>query len=199
VTTRPATVAGLFFASILACGFALANPEGRVRIADKPLPLDDFELTDQAGQAFRLSRLRGRSALVFFGFTHCPGICPTALFKLKLLTESLRDGGGPEPAVVMISVDGDRDTPAVLKAYLEPLSEQFIGLTGDPKLVRKIAANFSAVFFKGLPADNSGNYLVDHTYQVYLIDDQGRLRATFFDASVEEMSQATRAIVAKPS
>ena len=51
--------------------------------------------------------------------------------------------------------------------------------------------------FKGLPADNSGNYLVDHTYQVYLVDDQGRLRATFFDASVEEMSQATWAIVAK--
>lgn len=119
------------------------------------------------------------------------------MFKLKLLTDSLRDGGGPVPAVVMISVDGGRDTPAVMKAYLEPLSDQFIGLTGDPKAVRKIAAGFSAVFFKGLPADNSGAYLVEHTSQIYLVDDQGRLRATFFDASVEAMSEATRAIVAK--
>jgi len=119
------------------------------------------------------------------------------MFKLKLLTESLRNGGRPVPAVVMISVDGDRDTPAVMKAYLEPLSDRFIGLTGDPKAVQKIAAKFSAVFFKGLPGDNSGNYLVEHTSQVYLIDDQGRVRATFFDAPVEAMSEATRAIVAK--
>ncbi len=96
----------------------------------------------------------------------------------------------------MISVDGDRDTPAVMKAYLAPLSPDFIGLTGDTRSVRKIAANFSAVFFKGLPADNSGQYLVDHTSQVYLVDTQGRLRATFFDASVEQMLQSTQDVAA---
>ncbi len=98
------------------------------------------------------------------------------------------------PAVIMISVDGDRDTPAALKAYLAPLSKDFIGLTGDPRTVRGIAANFSAVFFKGLPADNSGNYLVEHTSQVYLVDAQGRLHATFFDASVERMSRTVRSL-----
>jgi protein SCO1/2 len=98
------------------------------------------------------------------------------------------------PAVIMISVDGDRDTPAALKAYLAPLSKDFIGLTGDPRTVRALAGNFSAVFFKGLPADNSGRYLVEHTSQVYLVDAQGRLHATFFDASVERMSQTVRSL-----
>lgn len=194
---RPLTVAGLLLSGMLAGGVAVANPEDRVRIAETPLQLDDFQLTDQRGEAFRFSRLRGETALVFFGFTHCPSICPAAMFKLRVVTDSLRDGGVPVPTVVMISADGDRDTPAVMKAYLAPLSDRFIGLTGDPKAVRKIAAGFSAVFFKGLPADSSGIYLVEHTSQVYLVDDQGRLRATFFEASVEEMSQATRAIVAK--
>lgn len=182
---------------MLAGDASVANSEDRVRIAQTPRQLDDFQLTDQTGEAFRFTRLHGEAALVFFGFTHCPSICPATVFKLKVLTESLRDGGGRVPTVVMISVDGDRDTPAVMKGYLVPLSEKFIGLTGDPMVVRKIAAGFSAVFFKGLPGDNSDNYLVEHTSQVYLIDAQGRLRATFFDASVEEMSQTTRAIVEK--
>lgn len=195
--TQPQTGAHLLLGFILAGGAAVAIPAERVRIAETLVLLDDFQLTDQTGEAFRFSRLRGRTSLVFFGFTHCPSICPSTMFKLKVLSESLSEGGGPVPAVVMISVDGDRDTPAVMKAYLEPLSDRFIGLTGDPKAVRRIAAEFSSVFFKGLPADDSGNYLVEHSSQVYLIDDQGRLRATFFDASVEEMSQAARAIVAK--
>lgn len=133
------------------------------------LQLDDFQLTDQGRAAFHFSGLRGRAALVFFGFTHCPSVCPAAMFKLKVLTNSLRDGGGPVPTVVMISVDGERNTPAVLKGYLAPLSDRF-------------AAGFSAVFFMGLPADNSLNYVVDRTSQVYLIDDQDWLRATFVGA-----------------
>jgi len=194
--TLPSIVACLLLSTLLAAGVADAKPEERVLVAETPRPFEDFQLTDQSGEAFRFSRLRGGSALVFFGFTHCPSICPAAMFKLKVLTESLREGGGPVPTVVLISVDGARDTPEVMKAYLAPLSDRFIGLTGDPKAVRKIAAGFSAVFFKGLPADNSSNYPVEHTSQVYLVDEQGRLRATFFDASVEEMTRTTRAIVA---
>jgi protein SCO1/2 len=197
VTTRLRRVAGILLGYSLACGAAIANADETIRIATTPLEIEDFTLTDQEGQAFHFNSLRGRTALVFFGFTHCPSICPAAMFKLKLLSDSLREGGGPLPAVVMISVDGDRDTPAVMKAYLEPLSDRFIGLTGDPKAVRKIAAGFSAVFFKGLPADNSGNYLVEHTSQIYLIDDQGRLHATFLEASVEAMAEVTRATVAR--
>jgi protein SCO1 len=180
--------------------FSTASPgevqseQGEVRVAPTPVQLADFELLDQDGHPFRFSQRKGGNALIFFGFTHCPDICPATLYKLKLLTDKLRQDGGSVPAVIMISVDGDRDTPAALKAYLAPLSKDFIGLTGDPRTVRGIAANFSAVFFKGLPADNSGNYLVEHTSQVYLVDAQGRLHATFFDASVERMSQTVRSL-----
>ncbi|MGH8203992.1 MAG: SCO family protein, partial [Steroidobacteraceae bacterium] len=72
--------------------------------------------------------------------------------------------------------------------YLEPISPAFIGLTGDPRDVRRIAKGFSAVFFKGLPGDASGSYQVEHTSQVYFLDSANRLRATFFEASVDEMA-----------
>jgi protein SCO1 len=191
--------AGASAAAVL-ISFSTASPgevqseQGEVRVAPTPVQLADFELIDQNGHPFRFSERKGANALVFFGFAHCPDICPATLYKLKLLTDTLRQDGGSAPAVIMISVDGDRDTPAALKAYLAPLSKDFIGLTGDPRTVRAIAANFSAVFFKGLPADNSGNYLVEHTSQVYLVDAQGRLHATFFDASVERMSQTVRSL-----
>jgi protein SCO1 len=93
---------------------------------------------------------------------------------------------------VLISIDGDRDSPELLKTYLAGYSRSFIGLTGDPKAVRKIAAGFKAVFFKGLPYDDDGNYQVEHTSMIYLVDGEGRLRATFLDASVEAMAKTTR-------
>jgi len=168
-----------------------------VELAPTPLQLADFKLLDQDGHPFQFSQRKGGSALIYFGFTQCPDICPATLYKLKLLTDALRQDGGPAPVVIMISVDGDRDTPAALKTYLAPLSKNFIGLTGDPRTVRAIAGNFSAVFFKGLPADNSGRYLVEHTSQIYLVDARGRLHATFFDASVERMSRTVRSLDAR--
>ncbi len=172
---------------------ATADATGRVVEAIPPKPITDFELTDQNGRPFRLSQLQGRPVLVFFGFTNCPLACPTAMAQL------LAVAGGPDPAarearVVMISTDGERDTPAVMKQYLSRLSPDFIGLTGPPKEVGKIAAQFSAVFFRGRAADQSGNYLVEHTTQIYLLDRAGRLRATFFDAPVDTLMRVTAAV-----
>lgn len=171
-----------------------AQSEHAVLLAPTPLEVADFKLLDQHGHHFRFRQRNGRHALIYFGFTHCPDICPATLHKLKLLTSALRQHGGTMPDVILISIDGDRDTPAAVKAYLALISKDFIGLTGDVRTVRAIARNFSAVFFKGLPADMSGHYLVDHTSQVYLVDAQSRLRATFFDASVEQMSRTVRSL-----
>jgi len=96
---------------------------------------------------------------------------------------------------VLVSIDGERDTPEVLKSYLAGYPPFFIGLTGDPKAVRKIAAGFKAVFFKGLPYDNAGNYQVEHTSMIYLVDGEGRLRATFLDAPVPAIAATTRRLV----
>jgi protein SCO1/2 len=171
--------------------------EPGVQIARDPEVIADFTLSDQDGKPFRLADLRDRVALMFFGFTHCPSICPTTMFKLKQVSEELLGpDAGPGPAVVLISVDGDRDTPPVLKQYLDGYPPSFIGLTGNPKDVRRIAAGFKAVFFKGLPYDDAGNYQVEHSSFVYLLDGEGRLRATFLDASVESMASIVQQLAA---
>ena len=123
---------------------------------------------------------------MFFGFTHCANICPATLGRLKSLHEA-RGGSLKATRVVFVSVDGDRDTPARLKSYLAPLSPDFVGLTGDPKATAKIAAQFAAVFFKE-PAAKDGSYNVMHSTQVFAVDKAGRLRASFADASIEDMA-----------
>lgn len=165
----------------------------RVTVLAAPVTIADFKLTDQDGKPRTLHSLRGAPTLVFFGFTHCPEVCPAAMTKLKLLHES---GNGALRAVrvVLVSVDGERDTPAVLKHYLAAFSPAFIGLTGNPRVVTDIAARFSAVAFKE-PPDKTGNYQFFHSSQVFLLDQAGRLRASFADASVENMATVTRLVL----
>jgi protein SCO1/2 len=162
-----------------------ANPD--------PAPLADFTLTDQDGRERAFSSLRGEPVLVFFGFTHCPSICPATLARLKLLHDA-RGGALKEARIVLISVDGARDTPERLKSYLAPLSADFIGLTGDPRATAKIAARFAAVFFRE-PAAKDGGYNVMHSTQVFAVDKAGRLRATFADASIEDMATITQLLL----
>ena len=167
-----------------------------VYVNPAPSPLADFTLTDQAGKARAFSSLRGQPVLVFFGFTHCANVCPLTMARLKALHRA--EGGKLKAArVVMISVDGERDTPAAMKAYLEPLSRDFIGLTGDPKATANIAAGFAAVFFKE-PAGKDGSYNVMHSTQVFAVDKAGRLRASFADASIEDMAKVTRLLLEEP-
>src|SRR5262245_31897890 len=156
----------------------------RVLQRTPPRPIEDFTLTDQDGRAFHFSSLRGQPVLVFFGFAHCPDVCPAALAKLQMLKASHRELANL--AVVMVSVDADRDTPAALKAYLANFKSGFTGLTGDPATIREIAQRFSAPYFKG-QARPSGDYLVQHTSQVYVVDKNGNLRAEFYDASLDAM------------
>ncbi len=161
----------------------------RVYVNPSPAPIADFTLTDQTGKARDFSSLRGEPVLVFFGFTHCANVCPTTLARLKAL-HAARNGALKRARIVLISVDGERDTPAVLTAYLEPLPRDFIGLTGDPKATSAIAAQFAAVFFKE-PPGKDGGYNVMHSTQVFAVDRTGRLRASFVDASVEDMATIT--------
>jgi protein SCO1 len=150
--------------------------------------LEDFELIDSNGKSVRFSTLRGRPAYVFFGFTRCPDVCHTALYKLKLLTQA----AGPashRPHVVMISVDGVNDTPRALRRFLRAYPSEFIGLTGDTDRLHQVAAQFSAASFPAMTKDRKGRYLVDHSAHIYLVDASGRLRATFFNPSVEAMAR----------
>ena len=168
----------------------------RIYVNPDPAQIADFTLTDQDGKPRRFSSLQGEPVLVFFGFTHCPNVCPTQLGRLKLLHES--GNGGLKPVrIVLVSIDGERDTPARLKSFLGPLSADFIGLTGDPKATSEIAARFAAVFFKE-PAAKDGSYNVMHSTQVFAVDKAGRLRASFNDASIEDMATIAGLLLAEP-
>ena len=142
----------------------------------------------------RLSDLTGAPAFVFFGFTHCPDACPTTLQKLAMIksseVETLKG-----MRVVLISVDGERDTPAVLRGFLARFSGEFVGLTASPEQVRNLALSFSAPFFKDPPKD--GAYAVQHSTRVYALDRQGRLRAELYDASREATIGLARALLAE--
>jgi protein SCO1/2 len=144
----------------------------RVTVVAAPKVVANFTLTDQNGAPRTLASLRGAPTLVFFGFTRCPDICPAAMTKLKMMHES-NDGAFKRAQVVLVSVDGERDTPEALKKYMAWLPKEFIGLTGNPRAVSDIAARFSAVAYKE-QADANGNYGYYHSSQIFLLDKDGR-------------------------
>jgi protein SCO1/2 len=162
----------------------------RVRILQSAREISDIELVDHNGRPFALGELQGRVVLMFFGFTNCPDVCPIALQNLRQLAEA----GEPklkDIAYVMVSVDGERDSPEVLKSYLAKYSPGFIGLTGERTKVKAIATEFSAAFFRG----SGDNYSVSHSPQIFVVDPAGRLRAEFYNASTEAMADVTLALL----
>jgi len=169
----------------------------RVRILQSARPLQDVSLIDTAGQPFPLSRLHGQVAFVFFGFTNCPDICPLSMQRLRDLHASGKVDTD-RVVFVLISVDGERDTPEAVKKFLAGYSPDFIGLTGDPKEVKKLTAQFRAPFYKGneVGATQQG-YTVAHSPQVYAIDTAGALRAEFYNASFEAMAGIAEALIAE--
>jgi protein SCO1 len=191
--TKVASLLVTLLAGVAASAAAPA-PE-RTLMANPPRAIADFQLTNQAGKAVKLSEFRGTPLLVFFGFTHCSSVCPTALHQLRQLEREHRAELG-KTRIVIISVDGTRDTPEAMSTWLKPLSEKFIGLTGAPPRVHDIAANFSAAFFKQ-PETAPGEYQVEHNSQIFLVDAQGRLRATFFTAPLPTMAAVTRQVAAE--
>ncbi|HUJ53160.1 MAG TPA: SCO family protein [Steroidobacteraceae bacterium] len=134
----------------------------------------DFSLTDTSGRPFTRRELAGTPTLVFFGFTHCPDVCPTTLLKLAQLRKR---AALARLRVVFISVDPQRDTPALLATYVHAFDPQFEGLTGDSASIARIAANFGvAVNRVDLPG---GDYTMDHSAVVFLLDATARVVAIF--------------------
>ena len=188
MATRSAIALIALLASAAATAAAPA-PE-RTLLAEPPRAIADFQLTDQAGKTVKLADLRGAPVLMFFGFTHCAQICPTALHQLRQLEREHRAELG-KTRIVIVSVDGERDSPAAMKTWLQPISTSFIGLTGPPARVHDIAAQFSAAFYK-TPGASAGEYSMEHNSQIFLLDGKGQLRATFFNAPLATMAAVTR-------
>jgi len=131
-----------------------------------------LELTDHTGRPRRLEDFRGKAVVVFFGFTHCPDVCPTTLADIAGAVKKL----GPDAEriqVLMVSVDPERDTPQALAQYVTAFDPRFLGLRGDLAATKKVAAEFKIYFEK---RKQGAGYTVDHSAQSYVLDPQGRLR-----------------------
>ena len=153
-----------------------------------------FHLLDQNGKPFTDANLKGKWHLVFFGYTHCPDICPTTLNDLSLAYDKLDQQQKADLSVVFISVDPERDTPAVLKSYAESFDAPIVGLTGTAADVKQAAADYHVYYAKHYRAD--GGYDMDHSAVVYVMDPAGRFVATITpDEAVKEIEAKLEKLV----
>jgi len=167
-----------FAAGLALCvaAVAIVAQRGTVALPQTASIGGPFRLTDQNGQPVTEQDLKGRPFLVFFGFTNCPDVCPTALFEISQVFRSL----GPDAAraaALFITVDPERDTPQLLKQYLSNFDSHLRGLTGSPEAIAAVEKAYR-VYAKKVDTGD-GTYTMDHTALVYLMDKDGRFVAPF--------------------
>ncbi|RLQ86866.1 SCO family protein [Notoacmeibacter ruber] len=134
-----------------------------------------FRLVDHNGDPITEEAIEGQPAAVFFGFTHCPEVCPTTLYELAGWLDQLGEDGENIQAF-FISVDPERDTPEAMKSYVENFTDRITGITGDPKEIHELEKAWR-VYAKKVPLED-GDYTMDHTASVMLVDSEGRFKGT---------------------
>ncbi len=162
---------------------------------DKPesdLPVNtrlggEFSLTDQDGKPFSQDNLKGQVSILFFGYTHCPDICPAVLARVAQVYRNLDEAGlADRVQPVFITFDPERDTAEHLKEYLPWFKAEMVGLTGSLAEIRHVAEQYGVVFIKG---DEEENYLFTHSDYIYLLDDQARVRKLYpADFNIDEVA-----------
>jgi len=176
-TTRPLVIIAAFAAS-LAVGLlvTLWLMGGLPRAAAPAAIGGPFRLTDQAGQTVTEKSLIGRPTIIFFGFTHCPDVCPTALFEMSEVLRAMGPDAGKVNAY-FVSVDPERDTSAVMKDYISSFDPHLKGLSGTPDEIAKVISAYR-VYAKKIPLKD-GDYTMDHTALIYLMDKNGNFIRPF--------------------
>jgi protein SCO1/2 len=185
IRTPLAIIPYLFLAAFVAAGalWNLTNIE-KVSLAGVGGP---FALTDQNGQPRTDADYRGKYALIYFGYTNCPDVCPTTL---AVIADTMKQLGANAARVtpVFITIDPARDTPKILKPYLASFGPEFVGLTGDEASIKKATEEYR-VYSAKHPL-KGGGYAMDHSSELYLAGPDGRL-VTFYDAGIDSKSLAT--------
>jgi protein SCO1 len=153
-----------------------------------------FRLVDQNGKTVTDADLKGKWSLIYFGYTHCPDACPTALNDIAVALDEL----GPKRAAVrpvFITVDPERDTPEVLKAYVTAFDAPILALTGTPEAIARAAKAYRIYYAKHPEA--GGDYSMDHSSVIYVMDPQGRFTASFtHESSPEEIAERLKKLLA---
>ncbi|MBC7844816.1 MAG: SCO family protein [Gemmatimonadaceae bacterium] len=156
---------------LTACG----SPSFNGAALDPAEPAPALTLFDSTGTPFELTAQRGKVVLVFFGYTHCPDVCPTTLVDWRHVADSL-GAKAADVRFVFVSVDPERDTPASVQRYAARFSPTFVGLTGATAAIDSLKSAWHiAAFRDGNPTDTSSTYTVSHPSQVFVIDNTGKL------------------------
>jgi protein SCO1/2 len=134
-----------------------------------------FALTDQNGQPITEAALRGQPSALYFGYTHCPEVCPTTLFELDDWLKKLGPDG-KDIRAYFITIDPERDTPAIMNQYIGNFSKRIVGISGDPAKVEAMAKAFG-IYFRKVPTED-GDYSMDHTASIVLLDRKGAFAGT---------------------
>jgi len=165
----------------------------------EPRVIADFALVDDNGQPFSLESLRGSWSLMFFGFTNCPDVCPSALYDLNLVSEKLEeqlDEEGPELNFIFVSVDPERDTPGKLSEYLAYFNPAFIGVTGDPAQLAPLAMQLGIAFQIEDHEPGAEWYNVYHSASFQLVNPDGKLYGVFAAPhNAEKIYHALKAVL----
>lgn len=167
----------LRFLSITICSLALlAGCDSRPKFKSTDITGADYgqslELPDTTGHVRHLSDFRGKAVVLFFGFTHCPDVCPTTLADMAGVMKTL-GADADRVQMIFVTVDPERDTPEALAQYVHAFDPRFIALRGDLPATQQVAKDFKIYFEKRKEGDT---YTVDHSAQSYVFDPQGRLR-----------------------
>jgi protein SCO1/2 len=176
-TVRPLVIVASFAASLLVGLLIMLWALGGLRGVTAPAAIGGpFQLTDQAGQTVTDQNLKGKPTLIFFGFTHCPDVCPTSLFEISEVLKAMGKDADRVNAL-FVSVDPERDTAAAMKDYLSSFDPHLQGLTGNPESIAKVLSAYR-VYSKKVPLKD-GDYTMDHTALIYLMDRDGRFVSPF--------------------
>jgi|SRR5262245_355166 len=155
---------------------------------------NDFALTDQNGQAFHLAQLRGKVVLLFFGYTHCPDACPTTMSKLSRVYKVV-GSDSKDVVTLLISLDPDRDTPAVLKSYLSYFHLNSIGLTGTKDQIDKVVNQYGARY-EIEQSDSAAGYHINHSTDLYLLNKNGEVARIFkYDEGLQTIADGVRGVL----
>lgn len=175
-------ILALLFAGIwlVACGPSAPPQLGQATLLPSPKPITDFQLTDHHGQPFTLNRLKGHWTLAFFGYTHCPDVCPTSMAILAQVQKKLEQQIGADqlPQVVFFSVDPERDSVEQLSRFVPYFHPGFLGVTGAPQEIMKLTRQIGILYGREQGSSDQ-DYLIDHSAAIILFDPDGSFHALF--------------------
>jgi protein SCO1/2 len=155
-------------------------------LIDPPLKAPEIQLNDQNGNEFTLSQQVSKVVLLFFGYTHCPDVCPLTMVEYKKIREQLNERA-ENVKFVFITVDPERDTPEEIRKYISNFDQAIIGLSEDRSVLQEVWKNYG-VAQEIQEESNNGDYVVNHTARVYVVDKKGFLRMTYpFGFEIEKI------------